>query len=99
MPLICKTLLILISVLSHQNHISTDIILTDGPKSIHKTSITTASLSDFHKLVLKFFKCHFPRLAQKNINFTCYKHCNPNDFLDDLKLSLQINHNDFGLRL
>lgn len=40
------------------NHISIEKIARKMSRHIHKTSTITTGLSDFHKLILTFFKCY-----------------------------------------
>ena len=66
-------------------------ILTNKAKSFQNTSITETGLSDFHKLILTFFKTQITRLKPKIVYHRNYKHFQDISFLEDL------NSTDFPL--
>ena len=72
------------------NHTSIETIAAKRSGHFHKTSTITIGLSDFHKLVLTFFKSCLSQLAQKILVIeTMHTSTSP------LVLILQVNHNDF----
>ena len=52
---------------------SIDIMLTNRPRSFHKTSIFETEISDHHKLILLFFRSYFTRIPPKTIKYRTYK--------------------------
>ena len=69
--------------LNHKSSI--DLILTNRPSSFHSTCTTETGLSDFHLLILTFFKSHYIRLRPKIIEYRNYKHFDQSSFLGDLR--------------
>ena len=45
--------------------ISIDLMLTNRPRSFHKTSIFETGISNHHKLILSFFRSYFTRIPKK----------------------------------
>ena len=70
---------------------SIDLILTNKPESFQNTCITETGLSDFHKLILTFFKTQITPLKSKIVFYRNYKHFEDRRFLEDL------NSTDFSL--
>ena len=69
---------------------SLDVILTNRPRSFQKSCLIETGISDHHKLVMTFLRCHFQKLPAKHILYRSYKHFNEESFLNDLR-SLQFN--------
>ena len=75
-----------------RDHTSTiDLILTNTPKNLQKTCITETGLSDFHQLILTFFKTKITRLKLNIVFYHNYKHFEDSRFREDL------NSKDFSL--
>ena len=74
-----------------QNGSSLDIILTNKRACFQKTSVIETGLSDFHKLVCTFLRCHFQRIPPKIILYRNYKNMNYEKFMEDVK-SLPYNN-------
>ena len=55
------------------------------PLSFQHTKTCEIGLSDYHKLISTFFKCHHSRLNIKVILYRNYKNFNEASFLEDLK--------------
>ena len=68
---------------SHKSLI--DLFLTNKPLSIQKTHVTERGSSDYHKLILTFFKSNLTRLRPKVITYRNYKKFDENVFLKDLQ--------------
>ena len=69
---------------------SLDVILTNRPRSFQKSCLIETGISDHHKLIMTFFRCHFQKFPAKNISYRSYKHFDEELFLADLK-ALQFN--------
>ena len=75
-----------------RDHTSTiDLILTNTPKNLQNTCITETGLSDFHQLILTFFKTKITRLKPNIVFYHNYKHFEDSRFREDL------NSKDFSL--
>ena len=61
-----------------------DIMLTNRPRSFHKTSIFETGISDHHKLVLSLFCSYFTRIPPKTVEYRKYKTFDKSRFLHDL---------------
>ena len=74
----------------HKSKVSTsiDIILTNRPKSFHKTSMFEAEISDQHKSILSFFGSYFTRIPPNTIKYRKYKNFDKNNFFHDLDQEL-----------
>ena len=70
---------------------TTDLILTNNPKSFQNTCIKETGLGDFHKLIMTFFKTEITRLKPKIVFYRNYKHFEDNRVLENL------NNTDFSL--
>ena len=70
---------------------TTDLFLTNKPKSFQNTCITETGLGDFHKLILTFFKTEITRLKPKIVFYQNYKYFEDSRDLEDL------NNTDFSL--
>ena len=68
---------------SHSSSI--DVILTNKPRSILKTSVFETGLSDCHGLVVTLMKAVVARLKPKIIKYRSYKRFDPEKFLRDVK--------------
>ena len=51
------------------NQTSTDVTLTNGPRSSQKSGVITTGLSDCHKITLTFFRSYFSSLPPKTITY------------------------------
>ena len=72
-----------------------DLFLTNGSLSFQKTRTTETGISDYHKLILTFFKSHYTRLKLRIIYYRNYKNSNEDLFLKDLENSnLSANSDD-----
>ena len=63
-------------------------MLTNRPRSFHKSSIFETGISDHHKLILSFFCSYFSRIPPENIEYRKYKASYKNKFLHDLDQEL-----------
>ena len=70
------------------NGTSIDILLTNRPRSFHKTSIFKTGISDLHKLILSFFRSYFTRIQPKTIEYRKYATFDKGKFLHDLDQEL-----------
>ena len=70
----------------HKSNVGTsiDIMLTNRPRSFHKTRIFETGISDHHKLILSFFRSYFTRIPPKTIEYRKYKTFFKSKFLHDL---------------
>ena len=69
-----------------KNHSSsTDVMLTNRPRSFQKNSVFETGLSDYHGLVAINMKSTVPRLKPKQIKYRSYKKFVPENFLSDVK--------------
>ena len=68
------------------NHKSTtDLFLTNKPRSFQFTSVTETGLSDYHRLIKTFTKSHFSRLKPKIIHYRNFKRFDKQKFSADVK--------------
>ena len=67
---------------------SVDIMLTNRPRSFHKTSIFETGISNHHKLIFSFFRSYFTRLPPKPIKYRKYKTFDKSKFLHDFDQEL-----------
>ena len=63
-------------------------MLTNRPRSFHKTSIFETGISDHHKLILSFFRSYLMRIPPKTIEYRKYKTSDKSKFLHDLDQEL-----------
>ncbi len=71
-----------------KNHASSiDIFLTNRPTLFQKTGVIGTGLSDYHGLVVTFFKIQIPRLKGKRVTYRNYKYFNESDFLSDVRMT------------
>ena len=71
-----------------QKGTSVDVLLTNRPRSFHKTVIFETGFSDHHKLILSVFRSYFIRIPPKPIEYRNYKNFNETAFLHDLDQEL-----------
>ena len=71
-----------------QKGTSIDVLLTNRPRSFHKTGIFEIGFSDHHKLVLSVFRSYFIRIPPKTIEYRNYKNFNETAFICDLDQEL-----------
>ena len=71
-----------------QKGTSIDVLLTNRPRSFHKTGIFETGFSDHHKLILSVFRSYFIRIPPKTIEYRNYKNFNETIFLHDLDQEL-----------
>ena len=71
-----------------QKGTSIDVLLTNRPRSFHKTGIFETGISDHHKLILSVFRSYFTRIPPKTIEYRNYKNFNETVFLHDLDQEL-----------
>ena len=64
------------------------IILTNKPRSFHKTQGFVTGISDFHKLVVTVFRSYYKKLPPKNILYRNVKRFEKTAFLPDLDSTL-----------
>ena len=64
-----------------------DLILTNKHLSFQKAHVAETGLSDYHKMIVTFFKPCSSRLKTKVIYYRSYKKFNESDFLCSLKKS------------
>ena len=64
------------------------VLLTNRPRSFHKTSIFETCISDHHKLILSVFLSYFTRIPPKTIEYRNYKTLNEMVFLYGLDQEL-----------
>ena len=67
---------------------SVDVMLTNRPRSFHKTSIIETGFSDHHNMISSFFRTHFERLKSKKIEYINYKKFYQSNFLFELDQEL-----------
>ena len=74
----------------HKSNVGTsvDIMLTNRPKSFHKTSIFQTGISDPQKLILSFSRSCFMRIPSKTLEYRKYKTFGKSKFLHDLDQEL-----------
>ena len=63
-------------------------MLTNRPRSFHKNSIFEIGISDYHKLILSFFRSYFTIIPPKTTEHKKYKTFDKNKFLYDLDQEL-----------
>ena len=63
-------------------------LLTNRPRSFHKTGIFETGFSDHHKLILSVFRSYFIRIPPKTIEYGNYKNFNETAFIRDLDQEL-----------
>ena len=61
-----------------------DIILTNKPRSFHKTQGFVTGISDFHKLVVTVLRSYHKKLPPENILYRNVKEFEKTTFLRDL---------------
>ena len=61
---------------------STDLKVTNRPRSFHHTSLIETGMSDCHKLILSLFRAFFKRMPAKTVEYRNYS--NPEAFVHDL---------------
>ena len=71
-----------------QKGTSIDVLLTNRPRSFHKTDIFETGFSDHHKLILSVFRSYFIRIPPKTTEYRNYKNFNETVFLHDLDQEL-----------
>ena len=71
-----------------QKGTSIDVLLTNRPRSFHKTGIFETGSSDHHKLILSVFRSYFIRIPPKTIEYRNYKNFNETAFIRDLDQEL-----------
>ena len=67
---------------------SIDVLLTNRPRSFQNTAAIETGLSDYHKMILSFFRIHFVRLPPKKVEYRDYKKFDKNNFLFELEHEL-----------
>ena len=67
---------------------SVDLFLTNSNKSFQHTSVISAGISDFHKMIITVMKTTFEKLEPKEINYRDYKDFDEDSFRSDLKNTL-----------
>ena len=67
---------------------SNEIMLTDRPRSFHKTSIFETGIGDHHKVILSSFRSYFKRIPPKTIDYRKYKTFDKSKLLQDLDQEL-----------
>ena len=74
-----------------------DLIITNKSKSFYKPKTFSSGLSDFHKMVLTFFKMKFHKQKPKLITYRTYKNFDCDSFKRDLNIFSPLfkNYNDF----
>ena len=65
-----------VTCFSNQYQSSTDVMLTNCPKSFQLTSVYETGLSDCHGLIATTMKSHIPHLKPKTIIYRSFKNCN-----------------------
>ena len=71
-----------------QKATSIDVLITNRPRSFHKTCIFETGFSNHHKLILSVFPSYFIRIPPKIIEYRNYKKFNETVFLHDLDQEL-----------
>ena len=71
-----------------QKGTSINVLLTNRPRSFHKTDIFETGFSDHHKLILSVFRSYFIRIPPKTIEQRNYKNLNETVFLHYLDQEL-----------
>ena len=71
-----------------QKGTSIDVLLTNRPRSFHKTGIFETGFSDHHKLIVSVFRSYFLRIPPKIIEYRNYKIFNETVFLHYLDQEL-----------
>ena len=67
---------------------SIDVMVTNGPKLFHHTSLIEICLSDFHKLILSFFRAFLKLTPAKTIEYRSYRKFSSEAFLHKLDQEL-----------
>ena len=69
--------------------------VTNRPKRFHHTSLIETGLSDFHELILSFFRAFFKRIPAKTIEYRNYIKFSPEAFIHepDQELNKRIIYN------
>ena len=67
---------------------SIDVMLTNRPKCFQKTAVIETGLSDYHKMILSFFRTHYVRLPPKKLEYRDYKNFDKDKFLFELDQEL-----------
>ena len=71
------------------NHKSTtDLLLTNKPRSFQFTSVTETSLSDYHRLITTFMKSQYPKLKPKIIHYRNFKNSRSQNSLPMPKMQI-----------
>ena len=70
------------------NPSSTDLFLTNRPKTFHCTTTIETGITDFCKLVITALKTSYKKQRPKIIHYRNYKHFENNNFHQDLKKEL-----------
>ena len=83
-----KNLITDITCVKSTNGTSVDVLLTNKSRCFHHTATFETGLSDWHKLILTFFRAYFKKLPPKNIEYRNYKNFNENNFLYELDQEL-----------
>ena len=65
-----------------------DSFLKNTPLSFYKTPVSETSLSDYHKLVITFFKANFSFLRPKVLSYKKYENFDESKFLNDLNKTI-----------
>ena len=74
----------------HKSNVGTsiDIMLTNRPRSFHKTGIFETGISNHRKLILSFFRSCFTRIPPTTIEYRKYKTFGKSKFLHELDQKL-----------
>ena len=78
---------------SLNNPSSIDLFLTNCSKSFQNTSVISAGMSDYHKMVVTVLKTTFPKSKPTQIYYRNYKNFNNLNFKNHLQVCLEENPN------
>ena len=68
--------------------ISVDFMLTNRPRSFHKTSIIETGFSHHHNMIVSFFRTYFERFKSKKLEYRNYRKFEKTKFLCELDQEL-----------
>ena len=80
------------------NQTSTNVILTNRPRSFQKSGVITTGLSDCYKMILTFLLSYFSTLPPKTITYRSFRYFETKDFLYESENKLRSKECNGGVK-
>ena len=80
------------------NQTSFDAILANRPRSFQKSGVIATGVSDYHKMILTFFRSYFSKLPPKNITYRSFRYFETKYFLCELENKLRTKECNGGVK-